>query len=114
MIVIYGDWTEIVGGVGRGFTKMLSITFTRDGDVESVVGRPDKRTVVLRILPTMSHCYVVHWTILKVQVFKMKGGLIAPGFECHISHARYNNTLPPASFSIYLLYRLFHGKCFVL
>lgn len=46
----------------------------------------------------------------------MYGGIIAPGFECHISQARYSNTPPLASFSIFstdFFFCHYQDKCFV-
>lgn len=119
LIVIYRDGKEIAGRAGWGYWRCIDHfplwwrcykycrTYIRD-----------RRTVILWILLDKCLLCVVHWTILKVQIKDiMYGGIIAPGFECHISQARYNNTPPLASFSIYLLYRLFfchyQDKCFV-
>lgn len=46
---------------------------------------------------------VVHWTSLSLNFIHhtLYDRLIAPGFECHISKARYNNT-PPFFFIFFL------------
>lgn len=82
------------------------IIFHHDGNVKSIAG------LLLEIEFTANSWVLLDECLLcgSLDKFKFKilyGGILAPGFECHISQARYNNTPPLVGISVYLLYRLF-------
>lgn len=99
MIVIYRVGKQIAGAGGRLGSWRCVVLFHYDGDVKSIAG-----AVLETGLAAMGPARRVHWT---VELYSKRSsltyvGIIAPGFECHVSQSSPNNTPPFVGFSIYL------------
>jgi len=94
-------WKRNSGRAGWGSGDEL-IIFHCDGDVKSIA------------VPVLGSCWTSVYSVwFTGQIcnesanLRYFGGIIAPGFECHISQARHNNTPPLAGLQVYLLYKHF-------